>query len=308
MLQFEPAMCGNPRFAVPMLAALMAPLLAAGCGRVLAISPGAPAYDLPPDARARALPVRFRTWPEHAEVRARAGEPYILELGGSGGALVYYGARHAGDAVQNADIAARWAKFRPTVALCEGRARRVLVGSLARLFAQPNESDLVHHLARRDGVALYSLEPRYEDEVARLLERWAPERVALLYTMSVYWSEARGKADDGLAADLLRKRTDVAGLRGTLATVADIDALWRRDFPGAGDWRTLRGSPPGSYLRQMSEQDRADVRDQHMARLLIHLVRRGERVFAVVGSGHVIRKEWTLRAALSPYESAGAGR
>jgi pheromone shutdown protein TraB len=34
-----------------------------------------------------------------------------------------------------------------------------------------------------------------------------------------------------------------------------------------------------------------------MARILIALVKRGERVFAVVGSGHVIRQEWDLRAA-----------
>jgi hypothetical protein len=33
-----------------------------------------------------------------------------------------------------------------------------------------------------------------------------------------------------------------------------------------------------------------------MARILIDLVERGERVFAVVGSGHVIRQEWNLRA------------
>ena len=36
-----------------------------------------------------------------------------------------------------------------------------------------------------------------------------------------------------------------------------------------------------------------------MARLLIGLVNRGERVFAVVGSGHVIRQEWNLRSALN---------
>jgi pheromone shutdown protein TraB len=32
-----------------------------------------------------------------------------------------------------------------------------------------------------------------------------------------------------------------------------------------------------------------------MARTLIALHRRGERVFAVVGSGHVVRIEWILR-------------
>ena len=35
-----------------------------------------------------------------------------------------------------------------------------------------------------------------------------------------------------------------------------------------------------------------------MTRVLLALVAEGERVFAVVGSGHVIRQEWPLRAAL----------
>ena len=35
-----------------------------------------------------------------------------------------------------------------------------------------------------------------------------------------------------------------------------------------------------------------------MARVLIELVEHGERVLAVVGSGHVIRQEWALRSAL----------
>jgi uridylate kinase len=32
-----------------------------------------------------------------------------------------------------------------------------------------------------------------------------------------------------------------------------------------------------------------------MTRILIDMVQKGERVFAVVGSGHVIRQEWNLR-------------
>lgn len=41
----------------------------------------------------------------------------------------------------------------------------------------------------------------------------------------------------------------------------------------------------------------AAVVGEHMARTLVDLHRRGERVFAVVGSGNVIRIEWILRKA-----------
>ena len=46
------------------------------------------------------------------------------------------------------------------------------------------------------------------------------------------------------------------------------------------------------------------VRGEHMARVLVDLVEHGERVLAVVGSGHVIRQEWALRAALGAEPAA----
>jgi pheromone shutdown protein TraB len=52
-----------------------------------------------------------------------------------------------------------------------------------------------------------------------------------------------------------------------------------------------------SRLHDVDEASRA-VRGEHMARVLLDLVADGHRVFAVVGSGHVIRQEWALRMAL----------
>ena len=66
---------------------------------------------------------------------------------------------------------------------------------------------------------LYSLEPPYELEIRELLKRWQAEKIALYFTMRVYWSEAQGRPDDGLAADLLTKRTDTPALRGTLESL-----------------------------------------------------------------------------------------
>jgi hypothetical protein len=207
--------------------------------------------------------------------------------------------RHSDDPAdpQAADIRARWAAFAPTVALCEGRRRGYFLGPVFEALGGLPEPAIVHALARRDRVKLYSLEPEYEDEVAALLETWSPEQVALYFTLRVYASESGGEPDEGLALHLLEKRTDVEGLRGSLASVADLDRVWRRDFPELEDWRTLGSEPDAGYLREISHASRR-VRGEHMARTLIDLVREGERVFAVVGSGHVIRQEWVLRAAL----------
>lgn len=263
-------------------------------------SPAAPTYAAE-TAAFIALPQRLRSPDEHDRALARGGNPYVLSLAAPDGpgALLYYGAEHVADPShpQTADIEARWRDFAPTVALYEGRRRGYWIGPLVEPFAGLPESALVHRLARGDEVPLVSLEPAYEDEVAALLQTYPPELVALYFTLRVYAADSGGTPDDRLAADLLAKRTDVDGLRDRLPDVAAIDALWARDFADQPDWRTLRGIPGDTVL---GEIDRAShiLRGEHMARTLLDLVTRGERVFAVVGSGHVIRQEWALREAL----------
>lgn len=258
-------------------------------------SKGAEVYVETPAVQAIALQHRFRSWPEHDAIMEKLWpKPYLLELD----RLVFYGAHHTSDrkSPQFPDIEARWKSFRPTVALCEGRSRGVFVGPVFSRLGGKTEVQLVHELARRDGVRLLTLEPLYADEVAALLKKWTPEQVALYFTMRVYWSEAGGTANEALAKDLLAKRTDVDGLRGSLRTPADIDRVWKRDFAGQPDWRVIHEEPKRGYLAEISDDSRR-VRGEHMARTLIDLHRKGERVFAVVGSGHVIRIEWILRKA-----------
>ena len=202
-------------------------------------SPKAPTYPLSAESLAVELPVRLRSPDEHDRVRAGHEEAYVLELEKGHGALLYYGAHHSSDPddPQLEDIRRRWDAFVPTVALCEGRKRGHFLGPiLPRLVGLP-ESALVHRLALREGVPLWSLEPEYATEVARLLETFEPVDVALYFTLRVYWSESGGESDESLAEHLRAKRTDVDGLRGALPDVAALDRAWRRSSP-EGDWRT----------------------------------------------------------------------
>jgi len=271
--------------------------LALGVHAWFAWSPGAPTFVVAAERAADPLPAPFRDAAEHDRVRAEHPEPYVLELASAHGALLYYGAHHGDDTAdpQLADIRARWDAFRPSVALCEGRARGYLLGPLfPRVLGMP-EPACVHALARDAHVPLYSLEPDYADEVLLHLRRFTPADVALYFTLRVYWPESRGKADEELAEELRAKRCDVDGLHTALPDLAAMDAAWRRIVP-EGDWRDWSTGMPGV----LAELDAASqsARDEHMTRALIELAERGERVFAVAGSGHVIREEWALRSAL----------
>ena len=103
--------------------------------------------------------------------------------------------------------------------------------------------------------------------------------------------------NDRLAAELLALRSDVTGLRGAIASVEQLDQVWHKHLGDLPSWRTLKTEPKHSVLEQISCASR-EIRGEHMVRTLVDLVRKGERVMAVVGCSHVIRQEWMLRAAL----------
>lgn len=253
--------------------------------------------------------VELRSWPEHDAIYGRAAFPYVLRLERGSARILYIGARHTSEAVdpQLAAIERLWAEFRPTVALCEGRAR------MFRFASRPatgtlRESELVRILAQRDGVPLYSLEPAYEAEVDGLLRQFEPRLVATYLTLRVFTSEAQGYDGDrdALARHLLRKRTDVPALRGSLASVRDLDTYWRERFPGAPGWRTLSDTESVPLLVEVGHASR-EVGGQHMVRTVVDLGARGERVLAVVGASHVIRQEPALGKALDAALARRAG-
>lgn len=269
-----------------------------------ALSLRPPSYT--PSAAASTVPVALRSWPEHDAIYTAANFPYVLALDGAGSNLRYIGVRHTSDAAdpQLTELERRWVEFRPTVAPCEGRTR------MFHFMSRPasgtlHESELTMILARRAGVPLYTLEPRYEEEVSALLERFDPPLVAAFFTLRVFTSEFKesGGNPDALALHLLRKRTDVDGLRGSLNSIAQLDAVWKDRIASDRDWRTLTTIEGIPLLDEIGDVSR-EARGRHMVRSIVDLARRGERVLAVVGASHVIRQEPALRAALTPQSRA----
>lgn len=246
--------------------------------------------------------VELRSWPEHNDIYGSTDFPYVISIINGDGALEYVGALHTSDAAapQLKEIEKRWNTFKPTVALCEGRKR------MFRYASRPasgtlSESDLLRILAYQNDVPLFTLEPPYESEVAGLLKHCEPRMVATYLTLRVYTSESSGLTPDAqnrLALQLLRKRTDVGGLRETLNDLDDFDKHWNEQFPDGLGWRTLTNPDRLAPLRAVGDVSRT-IRGQHMISTIEELVRQGERVFAVVGASHVIRQELELKRLLA---------
>ncbi|MEM7048030.1 MAG: hypothetical protein AAF604_00135 [Acidobacteriota bacterium] len=249
----------------------------------------------------------FRTMAEHNQVMRGREWPYILELEAASGALLYFGSRHTDDPTdpQIAQMAARWDAFSPTVALTENRLG-LFIGTPAMGISAFGEFAQAAALGRRDDLPVYSLEPTWEVEVAEMKAAFPVAEVTLFYTLRVFMSERGSERDraalDRLASHLLEKRGSRPGLEGSLPDLAAFDRLWDERFGDLGPWREL----PREACDPSAEPTRLqalavlanEVRDRHAARVLIDLVSRGERVFAIAGGSHVVKQEPVLRAAL----------
>ncbi len=232
------------------------------------------------------------------------GESYALHLSppaGTTGELLFLGAKHTRDPAspQVEELRRRWGEFRPTVALVESRLGLFFGGADAgvRQFGEPGAA---YALARAAGVPIYSLEPSHQDEVRVLTQRFAPEHVLMFYAMRAFGSElkaGRVTDPDPHFMALLRKRADAPQLQGLFASAADVDRYWKEHYPALPDWRTAPEWPEGSPQHDMFFVSNL-VRDEHAARVIVELVRRGERVFAVSGLSHTIKQEPAIRALL----------
>jgi hypothetical protein len=239
-------------------------------------------------------------------VKVRHAYPYIVELQIGKGALLYFGAQHTNDPkhAQIAQIEKLWKEFRPTLALNEGGDPPVLK-TAQEAVSRIGESGLVRFLAARDKVPVRSLEPSQADEAAFLLKTYTPEQIKVFYALRQVPQFRNSKRDETIETHLefvLGKwLSSVPGLDGSPSNLTEFErsCLWLS--PKLKSWREVPQSwfdPTKSeaYTNQVSRLS-GEFRDQFMVKLLIDKVKKGERVFAVVGGSHVVMQERALKAA-----------
>jgi hypothetical protein len=249
------------------------------------------------------LPVPIMTYEEHN--RIERGRPHVLEFARGTGRLLYVGVQHTQDPSDSQidSLRTMWDTFQPTIALAESRLG-FFVGWLEPGVRQFGEAGAVFALGREREVPVYTLEAPLEVEVPVLLERWPANRVAMFYILRSFLQRSAEGRTDREANQLLRKRTRWPGLEGSIADLAQFDSIYRHDFPAGVPWRELPREVtwPGrtdTYFNEISTRIN-HFRDEYMISLLVHLLDRGERVLAVVGSSHVVMQEPALRALTTP--------
>lgn len=241
--------------------------------------------------------------------------PFIIDIDASKkdpkwGKVLFYGAAHTRDPQdqQIADIEKRWDNFDPNVCLVEGRLG-FLVPGLMDPVKEYGEMGYVYKLSRRDGVEAFTWEQPLDNEITAVLKKFKPEQAAVFYILRPYFSNLRfGKPEDPdeYVKGFIEKRTQHPSLQNTIKSVADIDAVWNREFRGkidsngeaVKDWRETSdayGLP--LWLGDVSAESNF-VRNEYLACLIVTLVKQGKRVFVIGGSSHPVCIERTLNSEL----------
>lgn len=254
----------------------------------------------------QSLPLHhLMTWPEYG--RVEHGTPYILEIRPEPGALLLFGAWHMKGEPghpQVEQIQELWRKFQPTLAFNEGWDPPV-VQNAREAVDRYGEPGLLRYLADRDGVPIYDMEPPEEERYRYLLQRFTVEEIRLHKIAQNVSQNLRTLPDEEVDKQVLgqiRRHLDPQPLLdGPPGTISELDESFQRLMPNLGNWRRLETTdlnprPATTFLGQISAYS-GRLRDRHMLKVMIESVRRGERVFAVVGATHVVMQEPVFRRA-----------
>jgi len=247
---------------------------------------------------------QIMTYEEYHQLSVRP--PYVIELRGKKGSLLYFGAAHSVDPnhSQVAQMIHRWDEFRPTVAYSEGGISP-LKETVEEAVRNEGETGLLRYFAERDKVPIRSLEPTDSSEVEMLLSHFTAEQVKLHYLLRQVMQFRREGRVEPLEAYLGRYLTEfnaIVALDVPPYTVTEIKECVRRVLPLLEDWTRV---PETWFYPTRSEAFTNEIarrlnrfRDEHMVELLTHAVMNGERVYAVVGHSHVVMQEPALRTIL----------
>lgn len=233
--------------------------------------------------------------------------PYILKITLPRGELLYYGTFHTvnpGSAIIR-DIARRWEAFKPSLVLSEGGVRP-LEKSRREAVCIHGEQGWLRFLADRQGVPIKSIEPRRIREVYRLLKEFDPVQIKIFYILrqaAVNRMLNRESQTVREARFLLSNLLKLKEFRGHPRNLEELVERVYRLFPRLTDWRRVPeewfgSTPKGGWLNRMSRVV-SHYRNRHMIRMVMRELKKGNRIFAVVGRSHVVQQEPVLRSLLA---------
>jgi hypothetical protein len=163
------------------------------------------------------------------------------------------------------------------------------------------EAGFLRYLAGRDQVPVATFEPSFDDEISYLLKRYSPEQLKTFYVLRQVTEARRLQSSSPLDDRIQSWLSDYLpahGLKNAPNTLAELTNACKHLFPDLADWHKVSEdwfdpTQSGHYTNELAN-DSGMFRDQYIFRVLVARARRGDRVFAVIGSSHVVVQEPAL--------------
>ena len=230
-------------------------------------------------------------------------DPYIFRVKTEKGELVYYGSFHTVNPAnpQFHDMEQKWQTLNPTIALCEGNIWPS-ISNKTNAIRRYGEQGLLRFLAVRDNVKMACLEPPPTMTLCHLLKYFSVEQIKIYYILrqaAVQRILRRNVKDTRYVQRILTNLARHMIFKTILARKQEFEARVREIFPEIQDWRFV----PFSYFDinihniWLSRLHLAvnRYRDRHMIKKISRELRRGGRIFALVGKNHVIKQAPILK-------------
>lgn len=229
--------------------------------------------------------------------------PYVLELDFPKGSLFYYGVFHSTDKGnrQFREIEKKWKEFSPDVVFSEGGIWP-LENSMELSITRHGEQGLLRYLSRRDGVRVKSIEPKRIKEAIYLAKYFSVQKIKVFYILR-----------QAVIQRMLNKPMNGSHVRKILGyfdqrpfcniepvSVEQFNKFMAGLFPELPEWKDIPetwfySQPSHPWLPRMFRMVN-DFRNRFMVKKMIKEIKKGKRVFAVVGRSHVVMQEPVLRS------------
>ena len=233
--------------------------------------------------------------------------PYILDLQKGEKHLIFYGSDHSNDPTNHQfdDIEKRFLKMKPEISFNEGGDPPSL-DDKNKAIEKFGEAGFLRYLGKKYNIPVKNIEPTLQDQFDCLLKKYSRNDLLLMYfcrqVLQVQRMSQSVNVDfenymSGFLKQLQKEGFPISDEQATLKYAITIYEFF---FNEKFNWKTFDGkniSPMGneSILNEIYRET-GQFRDRYIVNFISDALKKYDRVFVVMGSGHVVKQEPVLRS------------
>ena len=236
--------------------------------------------------------------------------PQVLLLESESKKLLYFGSYHSNEKTDTIFhlIRDEWNRFEPDFVLHEGGSNWPIYKDIDSTILISGEPGFIIQLSKEQNVQFASIEAPEEEEYQHLLEKYEFDWVVLMYLCRQIDQQKRLAEANKTTEDEFVRNMDYF-LRMLNEKGIDLEenqqkfSYWKAKYQELLKeelvWREFNAKNyyPNFYLSQLNEINRASdqFRNEYMVEKIFNQLAISDKVFVVVGGGHLIIQEALIR-------------